>query len=277
MKPSQDQTILLNFFAAVSHSLVNHIPVPAKGKRRPTKEICGENSPVLLARLSQDGSWRKMSQLSDIAKADDSLVEFSETWPRSGIMSNGIAFQLPPLVHLTKGIGSGLLPTITASEGGYNKSNHPNAKPRPTLTTMARKNHWPTPCAAAEAPNLGSNKKNGPKSLIQVARENWPIPTVQDSKNNGSQSQQNRDTKPLNAVVGGAPKPGLGELTHGIAEGLDSGRMNFWQDDWEKDVPRITTNNKNRVQRLKCLGNALVPQIPELIGRAIINWEKLHT
>lgn len=36
--------------------------------------------------------------------------------------------------------------------------------------------YWPTVTAAAEAPNLGSNKKNGPRSLIQVAREMWPTP-----------------------------------------------------------------------------------------------------
>jgi site-specific DNA-cytosine methylase len=30
----------------------------------------------------------------------------------------------------------------------------------------------------------------------------------------------------------------------------------------------------NRVDRLKQLGNAVVPQIPEIIGRAIVNHEE---
>ena len=36
---------------------------------------------------------------------------------------------------------------------------------------------WPTVTAAAEAPNLSSNKKNGPKSLLEVARKMVPTPS----------------------------------------------------------------------------------------------------
>jgi hypothetical protein len=35
----------------------------------------------------------------------------------------------------------------------------------------------------------------------------WPTPTVQDAKNNGSPSQMRRNTKPLNAEVGGRLNP----------------------------------------------------------------------
>lgn len=34
-----------------------------------------------------------------------------------------------------------------------------------------------------------------------------PTPTVQDSSNNGGRSQMDRNTKPLNAVVGGPLNP----------------------------------------------------------------------
>lgn len=40
-----------------------------------------------------------------------------------------------------------LFPTPVASSGAYNKSNHPNAKIRPSLRMMAKKNLWPTPHA----------------------------------------------------------------------------------------------------------------------------------
>src|SRR5690348_3123441 len=39
---------------------------------------------------------------------------FSETWPRSGMTRNGIAFRRQPLVPLTDEIESGLLPTPEA-------------------------------------------------------------------------------------------------------------------------------------------------------------------
>lgn len=67
------------------------------------------------------------------------------TWPVAGMTRNGRSFRRRPLVPRTYGDGCGLLPTPTASEGGYNQSLGPNAKIRPTLETMARKNLWPTP------------------------------------------------------------------------------------------------------------------------------------
>ena len=38
----------------------------------------------------------------------------------------------------------------------------------------------------------------------------------------------------------------------------------------EPDVGRVATGVPKRVDRLRCLGNSLVPQIPEMIGRAIL-------
>ena len=42
------------------------------------------------------------------------LSVFSETWPRSGMMRSGTAYQLPPLVPLTDATGSGSWPTPDA-------------------------------------------------------------------------------------------------------------------------------------------------------------------
>jgi site-specific DNA-cytosine methylase len=47
-----------------------------------------------------------------------------------------------------------------------------------------------------------------------------------------------------------------------------------WADcGWEDATPRVAVGVKNRVDRLKGLGNAVVPQIPEMIGRAILSAE----
>jgi DNA (cytosine-5)-methyltransferase 1 len=47
---------------------------------------------------------------------------------------------------------------------------------------------------------------------------------------------------------------------------------NFW--DIEPDVGRVVNGLPGRVHRLKGLGNAIVPQIAEEIGRAIMKAEQ---
>lgn len=44
--------------------------------------------------------------------------------------------------------------------------------------------------------------------------------------------------------------------------------------DIEPDVPRTAPGVKDRVNRLKALGNAVVPQIVELLGHAILNADR---
>ena len=58
---------------------------------------------------------------------------------------------------------------------------------------------------------------------------------------------------------------GCGSATHGQS------RKNEWHT--EPDVGRVANGVPSRSHRLKCLGNAVVPPIPELIGRAIMEKE----
>lgn len=76
----------------------------------------------------------------------------------------------------------------------------------------------------------------------------------------------------------GIPAPGHGE--EGFPEISDhlGDRLARWTggDYWatEPDVGRVADGVSNRVDRLKQLGNAVVPQIPQLLGEAILDWEK---
>jgi DNA (cytosine-5)-methyltransferase 1 len=63
----------------------------------------------------------------------------------------------------------------------------------------------------------------------------------------------------------------MGYLADGLsARLLDIGSI--WN--IEPDIPRVTTGEKNRVKKLKALGNSVVPQIPEIIGRLIMEVER---
>ena len=56
------------------------------------------------------------------------------------------------------------------------------------------------------------------------------------------------------------------------AEQLAAERSRWWES--EPDVGRVAHGVPSRVDRLRCLGNAVVPQVVEIIGRAIIAHEE---
>ena len=119
---------------------------------------------------------------------DGDLEEFSATWPRSGMMRNGTAYQLAPLVPLTDAIEFGLLPTPSAVNYGTNQGGGMGRTGPvwPSLETMARKNLWPTP-TAGDAKDSGS--RNTPDSnahpgtsLTDGGRGRmWPTPNAADA------------------------------------------------------------------------------------------------
>ena len=73
------------------------------------------------------------------------------------------------------------------------------------------------------------------------------------------------------------PESPVGGMVDGIPPqlhggGLDGNEMDGWAPEPE-GIPRVAIGVKNRVDRLRSLGNAVVPQIPEIIGRAILQAE----
>ena len=62
---------------------------------------------------------------------------------------------------------------------------------------------------------------------------------------------------------------GQREVASGVSpEQQDIGDTCWWET--EPDVGRVADGVPKRVDRLRCLGNAVVPQIPEMIGYAIL-------
>jgi len=76
------------------------------------------------------------------------------------------------------------------------------------------------------------------------------------------------------ADANGAQREGMRGPIGIRQEYADAGRSGWWE--VEPDVGRVADGVPCRVDRLRALGNAVVPQIPELIGRAILQSEARH-
>ena len=85
----------------------------------------------------------------------------------------------------------------------------------------------------------------------------------QDAEDAGelTRSQEHRE---------GNAEPGLGGMVDGLSSRLD-GHHGF---EVEPDIPRVAENIPDRVNRLKALGNSIVPQIIYHIGMAILEEER---
>jgi len=84
----------------------------------------------------------------------------------------------------------------------------------------------------------------------------------EDAAATDSQRGRSRNTEGQHAGHAGQPSWG---------EGFNARGMEIWHT--EPAVGRVANGIPKRVDRLKGLGNAVVPQIPELIGRAILDYE----
>jgi DNA (cytosine-5)-methyltransferase 1 len=148
---------------------------------------------------------------------------------------------------------------------------------------------WPTPRAGN--PGSRPNGKGG-KVLAEEAKKSLlPTPTANDAKNSLTESQAGRGTLTAHLVetgeaTGGQLNADWVEALMGYPLGWTDieketlGLVNFpaaWLDgSWEEGIPRIITGQKNRVKRLKGLGNSVVPQIPALIWLLIKEFLLTH-
>lgn len=164
-------------------------------------------------------SW-KTAQLSLLEDSEQCSV----TWPRSGMTVDGLCWALPMSGRRTSGTDSGWWPTPCATDTS-------NRKPGDSIHISA--SGLPKYVAA-----------NGEKSQMRLSQavRMWPTPTCQDEKNNGAPSQMERNTKPLNAEIGGPLNPKWVEWLMG------------WPLGWTDLRPLETDKSRNVQQQLgECL------------------------
>jgi hypothetical protein len=142
---------------------------------------CGLSLPGSLAKYDRDSHSLRIAQCSLF----EGLSGCSAILPRWGTMRNGECWERQTWERHTGGTGFGFLPT--------------HSIPTPTAS-----DHIERKCTSKESPlNYLTNKSVSLDRFVKM----WPTPTAQDAKNNGAPSQMERNTKPLNAEVGGKLNP----------------------------------------------------------------------
>lgn len=206
---------------------------PAKTSARPAEAlelmaraaVCGASTPALLANFDLPTSSWRTSQHCLV----EGLTVFSETWPRSGTMRSGIAYQLPPLARATDATESGLLPTPDTGlspNGHGRRGGRPNNGHQSGLSSSAMAKHglWATPQARdympAHTPEYVAAKRaqgHGMRNLNDEVMM-WPTPNAGDYKA-GMSNAPGRQQSSLPRSVG-------------IAEGTSSGRRGGLNPTW---------------------------------------------
>jgi hypothetical protein len=168
--------------------------------------VCGNTWRESLARYCRNTSTWKTHQ----CLWEEDLPSSSLTLPKWGMMRSGVLWERTTPEHLTSEIGSGSSPnwqTPTANLAEHSGQVAWKEGQQLRLTQQVNNPHlWPTPRAGN--PGSRPNGKGG-KILAEEVKKSvmWPTPTAQGAKNNGAPSQMERNTKPLNAEVGGSLNP----------------------------------------------------------------------
>jgi hypothetical protein len=160
-------------------------------------------------------------------------------------MQCGVCWELTTLVLITNASEFGYLPTPLAQDyggstsAGYGKKLSEVARMIPTPVRGDASKHTPTTVYKGGNPTLtayvsmfptptvngnynrkGLSQKSGDGLATYVQK--FPTPTVNVAKNAGSKSQRDRNSPPLDAVVGGKLNPPWVEWLMGIPEGWTS-------------------------------------------------------
>lgn len=147
---------------AGSHNFAKTLALQENKKALKAKEVdYGENCAELLATYDRDTRLWKTSQLSLVEIEGDGLALFSETWPRSGMTANGIAYRLPNLARTITEIGSGLLPTPTRTDHKSEKMSVSLVKKRQAESSRGIRITEYMHRAMLPTPDAGSSHRGG--------------------------------------------------------------------------------------------------------------------
>jgi len=228
-------------------SPVNRFPTQGSDLEQTTPVTCGPQLSSAFASFDPDTRCWKMSQgwlLADISGPS------WETWPKAGLIVDGAFYPQPNWEHRTNEIGSGLWPTIKASDYKRNASASEMNRHSPALSAAVQM--WPTPTAVTDTGGAALCKWGG-SGARQMMRNNG----VSEQELNGALNP-NWVEWLMGWPIGWTSLEPL--PADSFAQWLDAVTNGAWWPN-EPDIPRVAKGVTNRVDRLKALGNGQVSAV----------------
>ena len=218
----------------VLSTTASQLVVLGKGKAKKMKGGSGRNSAESFAAFGQNGCLSKMYRGCYLLTLEGSLLEYCETFPKAGMMRNGILYRLPALEHHTSENGSLLWPTAQANKTTPNVKNpgdlvnskgepwRTGEKPydrrtgKPVTTCLGDAvRMWPTPTKSDGMGGPGCSGRDGGENLRTVV-QSFPTPAARDYRGpnrNGNMADQ------LPNVIGGSLNADWVDLLMGFSRG----------------------------------------------------------
>ena len=159
------QNVLTSYLA--DFPVRTFLPLDEELELTESDQECGRKWQELLARYDPDTSTWKTPQCSLLGD----YTEFSETWPRWGLMRNGVSYQRQTLVLPTRETVSGSWPTprscsamaaTITPESAWAENRFPN------LETVVGRRLWPTPVRSDHEMRRPTEKWKGTSDLVLV-------------------------------------------------------------------------------------------------------------
>jgi len=179
----------------------------------------GASMPDLLASYDRNSSsWRTCQHC-----LVEGLESFSETWPRSGMIVAGTAFQLPALVPITDATDCGLWQTPVADDAVDRANGKWNSRGEPKLSAQVKM--VPTP-RANDAEKRGDFDHDNPRNGLAAFAKKYPTPLARDSRTikGAARPAGSTGTEPLAVVIG-------------LMEGTSTGKLNPIFVEWLMGFP----------------------------------------
>lgn len=170
-------------------------PETAQGLKESAAE-CGTTWPGSLAKLDRATSSWRTAQLSLLGDLD----EFSQTWPRWGLMRNGECWERQTLAPRTSESASGLWQTPVADDAANRAFGKWNSRGEPKLSAQVM---LPTPTRDSSTERTSRYAQGG--LPLTAAVHHWPTPTVCGNYNRKGASATSGDG--LATVVAQLPYP----------------------------------------------------------------------